>query len=160
MYGDEALSHSQVFRWHTNFKNGGESVGNEPRSGRPDEARTENNVQPQIVRITWADHQPTFLPKSTQSAAKTSHWCPFVRSDIAKTWILHHNNIPCYHAFSVSRFLTSKNIAVLSQVPYSLDMPTCNVFYYLLVTPRTPVTYLKFKLTFSVHDLSLGYSGH
>lgn len=78
MYSDEALSHTQIFRWHNNFKNCGESVGDkdEPRSGRSDEARTDNNVQCR-VRTTRADRQPTFLPKSTRSAAKTSHWCPF-----------------------------------------------------------------------------------
>ncbi|KAL4136294.1 hypothetical protein QTP88_007842 [Uroleucon formosanum] len=34
VFGDEALSRAQVFRWHNNFKNGRESVGDEPRNRR------------------------------------------------------------------------------------------------------------------------------
>ncbi|KAK5644536.1 hypothetical protein RI129_005836 [Pyrocoelia pectoralis] len=45
VFGDEALSRAQVFRWHKDFKNGRESVGDEPRSGRPVDPRTDNNVQ-------------------------------------------------------------------------------------------------------------------
>ncbi|KAL4103319.1 hypothetical protein QTP88_018696 [Uroleucon formosanum] len=53
-----------------------------------------------------------------------------VRPEIAKTWILHHDNAPCYRAFSVSRFLTSKNIAVLPQAPYSPAMSPCDFFLF------------------------------
>ncbi|VVC46389.1 Hypothetical protein CINCED_3A003520 [Cinara cedri] len=52
-FGDEALSRAQVFQWHKNFINGRESVGDEPRSGRPVEARTDNNVQ----RVRTLVHQ-------------------------------------------------------------------------------------------------------
>jgi hypothetical protein len=45
VFGDEAMSRAQVFRWHKEFKNGRESVGDEPRSGRAAEVRTDNNVQ-------------------------------------------------------------------------------------------------------------------
>jgi predicted ArsR family transcriptional regulator len=45
VFGDEAMSRVQVFRWHKEFKNGRESVGDEPRSGRAVEVRTDNNVQ-------------------------------------------------------------------------------------------------------------------
>jgi hypothetical protein len=59
-----------------------------------------------------------------------------VRPEIAKTWILYNDNAPCHHAFSVSRFLTSKNIAVLPQAPYSPDMSSCDFFLF----PQTKLT--------------------
>jgi len=43
-YGDAVLSSSQVFRWHTAFKDGRESVEDEERAGHPSTSRTENNV--------------------------------------------------------------------------------------------------------------------
>ncbi|VVC36258.1 Winged helix-turn-helix DNA-binding domain [Cinara cedri] len=53
VFGDKALSRAQVFRWHKIFKNGRESVGDEPRSRRPVEVRTDNNVQ----RVRTLVHQ-------------------------------------------------------------------------------------------------------
>ncbi|KAL4126973.1 hypothetical protein QTP88_011171 [Uroleucon formosanum] len=258
VFGDEALSRAQAFRWHNNFKNGRESVGDEPRSGRPVEARTDNvqrvrtlvrqdrrltvrmladelNLKRETVRKILTDDlsmkklctkmvpknllaeqkhvemsisqdcleqveaDPTLLdrvitgdegwyfqydpetkrqsqqwlspgaarPKKarmSKSKVKTMMICFFdkgivhkefvppgqtvnqhfylkvldrlrkrvirVRPEIAKTWILHHDNAPCHRAFSVSRFLTSKNIAVLPQAPYSPDMSPCDFFLF------------------------------
>src|SRR5215469_3359203 len=42
--GEHALSRTQVFRWHKAFLDGRESVEDEPRSGRPCESKTEENV--------------------------------------------------------------------------------------------------------------------
>lgn len=53
-----------------------------------------------------------------------------VRPDIAKNWILHHDNAPCHTAFSVTEFLTSKNIPVFPQPPYSPDMSPCDFFLF------------------------------
>lgn len=56
-----------------------------------------------------------------------------VRPDIARNWILHHDNAPCHTALSVSQYLASKGIAVLQQPPYSPDMSPCDFFLF----PRT-----------------------
>ncbi|EZA60666.1 hypothetical protein X777_14272 [Ooceraea biroi] len=34
-YGSDSMSKAQIFRWHKTFKDGRESVEDEPRSGRP-----------------------------------------------------------------------------------------------------------------------------
>ena len=43
-YGEHALSTVQVFRWHNIFLDGRESVGDEPRSGRPCTSKTDEHV--------------------------------------------------------------------------------------------------------------------
>ncbi|XP_052756943.1 ATP-dependent DNA/RNA helicase DHX36-like [Galleria mellonella] len=53
-----------------------------------------------------------------------------VRPDIARNWILHHDNAPCHTALSVSQYLASKGIAVLQQPPYSPDMSPCDFFLF------------------------------
>ncbi|GFW95487.1 mariner Mos1 transposase [Trichonephila clavipes] len=44
-YGRERLSQAQVFRWHKMFKEGRESVEEEPHAGRPSTSRTTENEQ-------------------------------------------------------------------------------------------------------------------
>jgi hypothetical protein len=43
-FGNDSLSRAQVFRWHKDIVNGRETVGDEPRYGRPASVRTSTNV--------------------------------------------------------------------------------------------------------------------
>jgi len=47
VYGDQCLSRTQVFEW---FKEGKEYVGDDPKSGLPSTAKTEENVE-KVARI-------------------------------------------------------------------------------------------------------------
>ena len=44
-YGDQALSHSNVFGWYGRFRDGREDNEDDPRIGRPTECRNDNNVE-------------------------------------------------------------------------------------------------------------------
>ena len=43
-YGDQALSHSNVFRWYGRFRVGREDIEDDTSGGRPTECRNDNNV--------------------------------------------------------------------------------------------------------------------
>ncbi|VVC26716.1 Hypothetical protein CINCED_3A004201 [Cinara cedri] len=76
VFGDEAPSRAQVFGWHTIFKNGRESVGDEPRSGRPVEARTEqcSALLPQAPYSPDMSPCDFFLFPQTKLAVKGTHF--------------------------------------------------------------------------------------
>jgi len=52
VYGDECLSHTQVFEWFKMFKEGREEIGNDQRYGRPSTPKTGTNIEKigEIVR--------------------------------------------------------------------------------------------------------------
>jgi hypothetical protein len=43
-YGNEALNRSNVFRWHSEFRDRRELVKDDERGGRPKSTRTEVNI--------------------------------------------------------------------------------------------------------------------
>ena len=53
-----------------------------------------------------------------------------VRSEIADTWMLLHDNAPCHTAISVNERLANKGISVVSQPPYSPDLSPCDFFLF------------------------------
>ena len=53
-----------------------------------------------------------------------------VRPGIARTWMLHHDNIPCHTAVSINEFLAEKSIPVVPQPPYSPDLSPCDFFLF------------------------------
>ncbi|XP_029177936.1 protein GVQW3-like [Nylanderia fulva] len=44
-FKDDCISRSQSGRWHKTFKEGREEIADEPRSGRPTTARSDENVK-------------------------------------------------------------------------------------------------------------------
>ena len=53
-----------------------------------------------------------------------------VRSEIADTWMLHHDNAPCHTAISANELLAKKGISVVPQPPYSPELSPCDFFLF------------------------------
>ena len=47
-----------------------------------------------------------------------------------RNWILHHDNAPAYHAFSIIEFLAKFQIPVLSQPPYTPDIAPADFYQF------------------------------
>ena len=54
VYCDQCLSCTQVFEWFKKFKEGKEYVGDDPKSGRPSTAKTQENVE-KVAKIVRGD---------------------------------------------------------------------------------------------------------
>ena len=55
VYGNQCLSHTQVFEWYKKCE-GREDVGDDPKSGRPSTAKTQENVE-KVARIVRGDRR-------------------------------------------------------------------------------------------------------
>ena len=71
---------------------------------------------PQGICATRTNCQSKFL---SGSPSKTQEKVARVRSGIARTWMLHHDNVPFHTAVSINEFLAEKSILVVPQPPYS-----------------------------------------
>ena len=56
MYGDQCLSRTQVFQLFKKFKESREYVGDDPKSGRPSTAKTQENVE-KVATIVRGDRR-------------------------------------------------------------------------------------------------------
>ena len=56
VYGDQCLSRTQFFEWFKMFKEGREYVGDDPKSGRPSTAKTQEYVE-KVARIVRGDRR-------------------------------------------------------------------------------------------------------
>jgi len=56
VYGDQCLSGTQVFELFKKFKGGRKYVGDDPKSGRPSTAKTQENVE-KVARIVREDRR-------------------------------------------------------------------------------------------------------
>ena len=59
VYGDSAMKKTAVYKWVKRFSEGGESVTDEERSGRPATSRTEENIA-KVRKIVRENRQLTF----------------------------------------------------------------------------------------------------
>ena len=52
VYGEQCLSHTQVFEWFKRFKEGKEEIGDDQRPGRPSTSKTDASIEKvgEIVR--------------------------------------------------------------------------------------------------------------
>ncbi|UYV63810.1 hypothetical protein LAZ67_2005734 [Cordylochernes scorpioides] len=71
-FKDDCISSSQSGKWHKAFKEGREEVADEPRSGRPTTARTDENLD-RVLEVLRTDRR-----LSIQQIADTLHMSTFV----------------------------------------------------------------------------------
>ena len=151
-YGDQALSHSNVFQWYGRFHDGRKDAEDDPRSGRPTECRN-------VIFFDWQGviHKE-FNPKGVTVNAvyykgvmeRLLNKIRRVRPGMCESgdWFLLHDNAPSYNATTVKQFLAQRKMTVFDHSPYSPDLAPADYFLF----PKVK-SHLKGRLFDSILDI-------
>jgi len=76
VYGDQCLSRTHVFEWIKKFMEGREDVGNDPKSGRPSTAKTQETVE-MVARIVQGNRRMSFraISELTKINKESDRFC-------------------------------------------------------------------------------------
>jgi hypothetical protein len=123
-FGETALSRSKTFEWYSRFKNGRTSFDDDPHTGRPSTARTNETVDRVNAVIRQTDYLIVLQRLRDADRQKRPHkWS-------SGTWLLQHDNAPCHAALSVREFLAKHSILVVPHPPYSPHLAPCDFFLF------------------------------
>lgn len=133
-FGDKCLSRSNVFIWFNRFKNGRESVEDEPRSGRPSTSKTDDNVV-KVRDLVRSDRRLTIREMSDELNLSFYAVQSILTEDLnmrrvsAKFIPKLLTDEQKQHRFEV-QFLAKFKIPVLPQPPYSPDIAPADFYLF------------------------------
>uniref|UniRef100_A0A1I8G015 DDE_3 domain-containing protein n=1 Tax=Macrostomum lignano TaxID=282301 RepID=A0A1I8G015_9PLAT len=117
-HGPNAMSQRAVYDWYIRFKNVRSDVEDDPRSGRPKEARTELNIE-LIQGLLNINRHWTCEEMAELSGIPSS-------STLELGPLLLHDNASSHTAHIVQNLLRDYQWEVLPHPPYSPDLSPCN----------------------------------
>jgi hypothetical protein len=126
--GNEALNRSNVFMWHSRFRDARELVENEERGGCPKSTSTEENIAA-VADLVKNDRRVASrlreeslnIPKTSSSDSETGF--------LLSIFFLLQDNAPSHKAASVCQFFTPKNVTILYH-PHALQMYLSQTIFY------------------------------
>ncbi|PNF39739.1 hypothetical protein B7P43_G04773 [Cryptotermes secundus] len=133
IYSDTALKKSAVYDWFSRFKNGQDMLEDDQCSRRPSTSRTKETIG-KVRQLIRCDRRMTIAELEQEDGTVTGHFYVQVLQRLHDAvqrkrcdkwrgqWFLHHNNALSHTSLVVQQFLTKKNIPVITQPPYSLDL--------------------------------------
>jgi len=121
------MSKTCVFEWAKRFKEGRESVNDDPREGAHVTSRTDAIINREYVPAGQAVTGQFYVSVLERLRARIFR----VQPELAENGcILHHDKAPTHSLFIVQEFLAKKGIPTLPHPPYSPDIASCDFFLF------------------------------
>ena len=134
VYGDDSMTHTQVYTRFTRFKNGRDDLNDDPRPGRPAASNRAELVEKarEIIAIN-----ANFTVRMLAEELNLSHCTIYtiLTEDLSKRkvfarFVPHQLNAPPHKTKKANEFLMKKQICVMDYSPYSPDLSPCEYFLF------------------------------
>ena len=134
VYGDDCMSHIQVYTCFTRFKNGRDDLNDEPRPGRPEASNGAELVE-KVLEIIAIDANFTVRMLAEELNLSYCTIYTILTEDLGKRkvfsrFVPHQLNAPPQKTKKVNEFLMKKQISVIDHPPYSPDLSPCDYFLF------------------------------
>ena len=134
VYGDDCMSHTQVYAWFTRFKNGRDDLNDDPRPGRPETSNGAELVE-KVRKIIAIDANFTVRMLTEELNLSYCTIYSILTEDLGKKkvfarFVPHQLNAPPHKTKKVNEFLMKKQIFVMGYPSYSPDLSPCDYFLF------------------------------
>ncbi|KMQ82458.1 hypothetical protein RF55_22900 [Lasius niger] len=123
VYGEEALSRSRTFEWFKRFRDGRESVEDDPHTGRQDGVIHHEFLPPNMT--INGQFYTEVLDRLRKRIRRVR---PHFRQN--GSWLLLHDNARPHIALPVRLFLAQHCVVELQHPPYSPDLAPADFFLF------------------------------
>jgi hypothetical protein len=124
-FGETALSRSKTYEWNSRFKNDRTPIDDDPHTGRPSTARTNETVD-SVNAVIRGNRRLTI-----REIADERNWsfgtCQAILTQDLGMRSVSEKTVP-HAALSVREFLAKHSIPVVPHPPYSPYLAPCNFF--------------------------------
>jgi len=133
-FGDQSLSRTQVFQWHTRFKTSHTSVDDDEHTGRPTSCTTPETVA-RIQEVICRDRCWTIRDNAEEVEAGYGT-CQRVLMEelgmhrVAAKFVPRILTADQKQQRVTHQFLAKNKIAVIPHPPYSTDLAPCDFFLF------------------------------
>ena len=139
------MSQATFYRWFNRFSEKNKQVEDKPRSGAPQSARKEENIQ-EVQRLVMQDRRmsvriiseavgisigtvDTILTKYLKLHQVCAKFVPKILSE-KNQWWFHQDNASCHESTLVTTGMANRGVKPVQLPPYSPDLAPCDFFLF------------------------------